>query len=139
MGFLPPSQGHLLPRLCRGKVKSSGHQQEVNKGQGPPTPFHTVALDIWGPMSTPDIGGNRWVLGGVCYKTSLIFGNLMKFKSDATITWKSIIAKVKSMGHSISRLRIDNDTVFLCSLSSLHSVSQREYLWKGPCLVLTGS
>ena len=65
-------------------------------------------------MSNPDIGGNRWVLEG-CYKTSLIFGNLTKLKSNATITWKSMIAKVKSMGHSISRLRIDNDTVFLCS------------------------
>ncbi len=26
-----------------------------------------------------------------------------------------MIAKVKSMGYSISRLRIDNDTVFMCS------------------------
>ena len=65
-------------------------------------------------MSTEDIGGNRWFLGGVCYKISLIIGNLMKLKSDATSTWKSITAGVKSLGHSISRVRIDNDTVFLC-------------------------
>ncbi len=64
-------------------------------------------------MSTEDIGGNRWFLGGVCYKTSFIIGNVMKLKSDATSTWKSMIASVKSLCYNISRVRIDNDTVLL--------------------------
>ena len=72
-----------------------------------------MALDIWGPMSTLDIGGNMWFLGGVCYKTSAIIGNVMKHNSDATSTWKSMISSVKSFGHRISRVRIDNDTVVL--------------------------
>ena len=79
------------------------------------SPFHTVALDIWGPISTPDIRGNRLILEGVCYKTPLIYGNLMKFKSNANLTWKSMIATVKSIRHSMSRVRIDNDTIFLCA------------------------
>ena len=52
-------------------------------------------------------------MGGVCYKTSTIFGNVMKHKSDATATWKSMISSVKSYGYKISRMRIDNDTVLL--------------------------
>jgi len=72
-----------------------------------------VALDVRGPMSTEDIGGNMWFWGGVCYKTSTIFGNVMKHKSDNSSTWKSMISSVKSYGYKISRLRIDNDTVLL--------------------------
>ena len=37
----------------------------------------------------------------------------MKHKSDATSTWKSMISSVKSLGHKISRLRINNDIVLL--------------------------
>jgi hypothetical protein len=64
-------------------------------------------------MSTKDIGGNKWFLGGVCFKTSAVIGNVMKYKSDAPYTWKIMIASVKSLGYSINRVRIDNDTVFL--------------------------
>ena len=65
-------------------------------------------------MSTPDIGGNKWFLGAVCYKTSTVFGNLMKNKSDATHVWGAMILSVKTMGYTISRVRIDNDTEFFC-------------------------
>ena len=64
-------------------------------------------------MSTEDIGGNKWFVGGVCFKTSFVIGNVMKHKSDAPSTWKSMIASVKSLGHTVSRLRIDNDKVFV--------------------------
>jgi hypothetical protein len=37
----------------------------------------------------------------------------MKHKSIATSTWKSMISNVKSLGHMISRMRIDNDLVLL--------------------------
>ncbi len=64
-------------------------------------------------MSTEDIGGNKWFLGGVCFKTSIVIGNVMKHKSDAFSTGKTMISSVKSLGYTFSRLRIDNDTVFL--------------------------
>ena len=51
----------------------------------------------------------------ICYNTPLIFGNLMKLKSDATSTWKSMISAVKTLGHSIFRVSIDNDTVLICT------------------------
>ncbi len=64
-------------------------------------------------MSSEDIGGNMWFLGGVCFKTSTVIGNVMKYKSDAPSTWKTTIVTVKSLCYTISRIRIDNDYVFL--------------------------
>ncbi len=95
------------------KSKVAKVNRESTCDRDPPTPFHIVALDIWGPMSTEDIGGNRWFLGGVCFKTSTVIGNVMKYKSDAPHIWKTIIASVKALGYSINRVRIDNDTVFV--------------------------
>ena len=86
---------------------------ESTRDRDPPTPFHTNALDIWGPMSTEDIGGNRWFIGGMCFKISTIIENVMKYKSDAPYTWKTMIDIVKSLGYSVNRVRKDNDTVFI--------------------------
>ncbi len=38
---------------------------------------------------------------------------MKKHKSDAPSTSKTMIASVKSLGYTISHLRIDNDTIFL--------------------------
>ena len=96
-----------------GKSKVSNIERLSTRDSDPPTPFHIMALDIWGPMSTEDIGGDRWFLGGSCYKTSTIIGKGMKHKSYATSTWKTMVSNVISLGHVISRVRIDNGTVFL--------------------------
>ena len=34
-------------------------------------------------------------------------------QDDAPSIWKMLIASVKSLGHTVRRIRIDNDTVFL--------------------------
>ena len=78
-------------------------------------PFHTVDLDIRGPMSTPDLNENRWALGATCYKISSIICSLMKSKSKATSSWKGFIITIKSLDFSVKRVRIDNDSVFLCA------------------------
>jgi len=108
---LPPFS--FCTHCAIAKSKVARVIRESTRDRNPPTPFHTVALDIWGTMSTADIGGNKWFLGGVCYKTSSVIGNVVKHKSDAPSTWRTMIASVKSFGHSIKRVRIDNDTVFL--------------------------
>jgi hypothetical protein len=108
---LPPFK--FCTHCAIGKSKVANINRESTRDSDPPSPFHTIALDIWGPMSTEDLGGNRWFLGGVCFKTSTVIGNVMRRKSDASFTWKMMIASVKSLGHSISRVRIDNDSVFL--------------------------
>jgi hypothetical protein len=72
-------------------------------------------LDIWGPTSTPDLYGNRYVLGAVCYTTAAIIGVLLKHKSDAPSALQEILSSIASFGHHPRRLRIDNDTVLLSS------------------------
>ena len=62
----------------------------------------------------PDIRGNMGFLGSVCYKTSTIFVYLRKDKSHATFVWGTMLSRVKTMRYTISRVRIDNDTLFLC-------------------------
>ena len=76
-------------------------------------------------MSSEDIGGNMWLLGGACYKTSTIINNVMMHNSDATSTWKSMISNAKSLGHNISRVHNDNDTVFFCKESTMLCESER--------------
>jgi hypothetical protein len=121
----------LLPPLsfsaeCAiGKSKVSSIERSSTRDRDPPSPFHTMAFDIWGPMSTKDIWGNKLFSGGVCYKTSIIIGKVMKHKSDATFTWTSMISIVKYQGYNISRVRIDNDTVFLCKEFTLFCEAER--------------
>ncbi len=67
-------------------------------------------------MSSPDIHGNKWVLGAACYKTATILCALMKNKSDAPRAWKGFIETIKSMDFVLRRVRIDNDSVFLSAL-----------------------
>jgi hypothetical protein len=114
---LPPFS--FCTRCAIAKSKVAIVNRESTRDRDLPTPFHTVALDIWEPMSTANIGGNIWFLGGVCYKTSSVIGNVMKHKSDAPFTWRTMIASVKSFGYSIKRVRIDNDTAFFVKI--LHS------------------
>ena len=61
------------------------------RDRDPPHPFHTKALDIWGPASTPDLSGNRYVLGAVCYTPTSIVIALLKFKSDIPLAWTEIL------------------------------------------------
>jgi hypothetical protein len=70
-------------------------------------------LDIRGPNSTPDLFDNRYVLGIVCYDTSTIVGVLTHHNSDALRGLADILASIASFGHKPSRIRIDNDFVFL--------------------------
>ena len=107
---LPPFSFCTHRAIAKFKVAKAN--RESTRDKDPPTPFHTIVLDIWGPMFTEDIGGNRWSLGGVCFKTSTIIGNVMKHKFDAPSTWNMMIATVKSLGYTASRIRIDNDSVF---------------------------
>jgi hypothetical protein len=74
---------HLCPSCAIGKSKVADINRKSTRDSDPSSPFHTVALDIWGPMSTPDLTGHRWALGAACYKTSTTLCSLMKSKTEA--------------------------------------------------------
>jgi len=75
---LPPFSFCTDCAIAKSKVAKVN--RESTRDKDPPTPVHTIAIDIWGTVSTEDIGGNIGFLGGVCFKTFTIIGNTMKRK-----------------------------------------------------------
>ena len=100
------------PFCAIGKSKVAAINRKSTRDTNPSCPFHTVALGIWGPMSTPDLNGKKWALGAACYKISTTLCFLMKSKSEAAICWKGITITIKSLNFTVKRVRIDNDSVF---------------------------
>ena len=113
LGFSKLSPMSFCPDCATAKSTVAAINRRSTRDRDPPHPFHSLALDIWGPVSTPDLSGNRYVLGAVCYTTSAIVGVLLKHKSDAPSAWTEILASIVSLGHKPCRIRIDNDTVLL--------------------------
>ena len=72
----------FCPDCATAKSTIAIINRRSTRDRDPLHPFHTLALDIWGPTSTPDFSGNRYVLGAVRYTTPSIFVVPLKFKSD---------------------------------------------------------
>jgi hypothetical protein len=78
----------FCPSCAIENSKVSDINHKSTRDSDPSGPFHTVALDIWGTMSTPDLNGNIGALGAACYKISTKLLSLMKSKSEASNSWK---------------------------------------------------
>jgi len=70
LGFRLLTPLSFYAECANGKSSLAKINRSSTRDKDPPTPFHTVALDTRGPMSTEYFKGNKWFLGGVCYKTS---------------------------------------------------------------------
>jgi len=101
----------FCPNCATAKSKVANINRRSTRDRDPPHPFHTFALDIWGPTSTPDLSRNRYVLGAVCYTTASIVAALLRFKSDTPSAWTVILDIIASLGYKPTRVRIDNDSV----------------------------
>jgi hypothetical protein len=77
------------------------------------TCFHTLAIDIWEPVSTPLIGNFSYGFGAICYKYAYIMAQLIKTKSDSVIVSRSFLRKIRIFGYKVLVIRINNDYVFL--------------------------
>ena len=113
-----PSSGMFSPLpFCSsctlGKSTVADICRDSTRHSDPPLPFHTMAIDIWGPVHQSAIGGYRWVLGSICFRSGYHLAELMKSKSDAPTVWRRMVLKIQSWGHTVTVLRIDNDSVFL--------------------------
>jgi hypothetical protein len=114
-GYSKLSPLTLCPGCATAKSTVANINPRSTRDRDPPHPFHTLALDIWGPTSTPDTSGHRYVLGVVCYSTAAIVAVLLKFKSDAPSAWTDILASIATFGYRPTRVRIDNDSIRLSS------------------------
>ena len=88
IGVTRASSFGKLPRIkfCSScairKSEVADIKRKSTRDRDPSTPFHTMALYIWGPMPTPDLNRNRWALGAACYKISTTLCSLMKSKTE---------------------------------------------------------
>jgi len=87
--------------------------RDSTRTDDPDTCFHTLAIDIWGPVNTPSIGNFSYVVGAVCYKSAFIMAELIKTKSYSVIVFRSLRCKIRIFGYGVHIIRIDNDSVFL--------------------------
>jgi hypothetical protein len=62
----------FCPDYATAKATIANINRRSTRDRDPPHPFHTVALNIWGPTSTPDISGDRYVLDAVCSRLLLL-------------------------------------------------------------------
>ena len=49
----------FCPSCAIGKSKVADMNRKSTRDSDPSSPFHTMTLDIWGPMSTSDLSGNK--------------------------------------------------------------------------------
>ena len=130
MGVLgkPRLTGDTFCKPCAmAKSREANVNRSSTRDRDPPAPFHTAAMDIWGPMSTPAIGGFRFVIGLTDFKTAAVLAELVQQKSDAPKVLTDFLRHIRSLGHSLHTLRIDNDTVLLSerfqSICDAHNIS----------------
>ena len=113
-----PSSGMFSPLpFCSsctlGKSTVADICRDSSRHSDPPLPFHTMAIDIWGPVHQSAIGGYRWALGCICFRSGYHLAELLKSKSDAPTVWRRMLLRIQSLGYLVTVLRIDNDSVFL--------------------------
>jgi hypothetical protein len=114
-GYTKLSPLTFCPDCATAKYIVANINRRSTCDHDPPHSFHTLALDMWGPTSTPDTYGHRYVLGAVCYSSAAIVAVLLKIKSDAPSAWTDILASIASYGYKPTWVRIDNDSVLLSS------------------------
>jgi len=115
LGYTARSRLSFCEACTMAKSRVHNINRDSARGRDPKHPFHTMALDLWGPMSTATIGGNHWSFGGACFKTGFLLHDLLRTKADVPRVWRRFLAEVRAMGHSVRVVRVDNDSVLLSS------------------------
>jgi transposase InsO family protein len=75
--------------------------------------FEVLRLDFCGPMSVPSLGGRRYNLCAVDYRSRFILHDAVRSKDEARASFRRMLTTIRSLGHTVRRLRVDNGTVFL--------------------------
>ena len=75
--------------------------------------FHSMAIDLWGPIQQQAIGGFLYVLGAICFLSNYHLAELLKSKSDAPTAWRRMLLRIRALGYEVVTVRVDNDSVLL--------------------------
>lgn len=103
--------------ICAGCEMGSGHRRPFPSSTTPSaeTPFELMHADLFGPMQheTPQGGRFASVFLDDYSKALLVF--IVAAKSDALETIKAVNQLATQLGHSLRRLRTDNDGSYCSS------------------------
>jgi hypothetical protein len=107
--------GDMLP-FCETCAICKSVVLDIPRSSDTPDPvvcFHTVGVDLNGPMSVPSLGGGRYSMAAVDFKTRYILHDVLRHKSEAPRVFKRFLIQIQDMGYKVQRVRIDNDSVLL--------------------------
>jgi hypothetical protein len=75
--------------------------------------FEVLGLDFCGPMNVPSLGGRRYSLCAVDFRSLFMLHDAVRSKDEAPASFRRALTSIRSLGHTVRRLRVDNNTVFL--------------------------
>jgi len=117
---MPTRSISVCPHCHTCKSHVADINQMSTRHADPAAPFTTVSIDIWGPVAVSAIGGYYWVLGTACYTISYVMASLMRTNDESSRCFKTLLTKIRSFGHTVLSVRVDNDSVLLSK--SFHDV-----------------
>ena len=75
--------------------------------------FHTLGVDLNCPMSVPPLGGGRYNIADVDFKTRYILHDVLRHKSETPRSFKRFLIRIRDLCYKVQRVRVDNDSVLL--------------------------
>ena len=82
---------------CARADPSGAHWQRHTKASpsSPLVPYHTVEMDIWGPLDVGDRNGFRYMYGAVCRASGKGYLQPLRAKSEATHALRKYLALIR--------------------------------------------
>ena len=75
--------------------------------------FHTLGIDLNGPMSVSSLGGGRYSMVDVDVKTRFLLHDVLRHKSETPRLFKRFLIQIRDMGYMVYRVHVDKDSVLL--------------------------
>ena len=109
-------QSGNTPPFCETCAVCKSVVLDIPRTSDTPDPdvcFHTLGVDLNGPMSVPSLGGGRYSIAAVDFKTRYILHDVLRHKSETPRLFKRFLIQIRDMGYKVHRVRVDNDSVLL--------------------------
>jgi hypothetical protein len=75
--------------------------------------FEVVSVDFCGPMSVPSLRQRRYGFIVIDLCSRFMRHDALRSKDNATSLFRRMLTAICSMGYTVCRLRVDNETVYL--------------------------
>jgi hypothetical protein len=75
--------------------------------------FEVLGLDFCGPVSFLSLGGRLYNLCAVDFRSRFMLHDAIRSKAEAPASFRRMSTTIRSLGHTVRRRRVGNDTVLL--------------------------